>query len=69
MCEDSKMLKVLLGGYLGLYVVAAVALKLVLPTIPSNQVNSASIVPSSVRETVSSLDLSWPWAFERNGMF
>lgn len=60
LCEDSMMVKALVGGFLGLYVVAAVGLKLVLPAVPSNQVDAASLLPSQL----SSFDtgLTWPWS-------
>lgn len=69
MCEGSGMLKVLVGGYFALYAVAAVSLKLLLPTIPATQIDSASLVPSGLREMVTGIDIPAPWQLGRGNAF
>lgn len=43
MCENKAMTKKLLGGFLGLYVVAAISLKLLMPVLPADQVSFGAV--------------------------
>lgn len=62
LCEDQLMVKTLVGGFLLLYAVAAVGLKLVLPIIPANQVDAGSLIPDTFSELSSSIEIpAWPW--------
>jgi hypothetical protein len=64
LCEDSVMVKALVGGFLGLYVVAAVALKLSLPSLPSDQVDMRSLVPPSISQALSDTNFRFPWSVD-----
>lgn len=53
MCEDSTMMKKLAAGFFFVYVIGAVGLKLLLPSLPSDGVAFSSITTTataSVRE-------------------
>lgn len=69
MCEGSKMMSVLVGGYFAVYLVSVVSLKFLLPTIPSTQVDSASLIPSGLREMVAGIDIPAPWALGKGSAF
>ncbi len=42
-CEDSRMLKILLGGYLSLYLMAALLVAVALPPVGGTMVNVDSV--------------------------
>lgn len=42
-CEDSRMLKILLGGYFGLYLLAALLVAVVIPPVGGAGVDAASL--------------------------
>lgn len=62
-CEDGRMMKILLGGYLGLYLVAALLIKVAIPPIPGTGVDMGSVAGSWSRATGGgiplSVDFSW----------
>ena len=43
LCEDSRMLKLLLGGYFGLYLLAALLVAIVIPPVGGTGVQAGSI--------------------------
>lgn len=42
-CEDTAMMKAALGSFFGLYILTAIGLKIVLPTIPARRVDIRSV--------------------------
>ncbi len=61
LCEDQLMVKTLVGGFLTVYAVAAIGLKLVLPVIPANQVDVGSLIPDTFAQLSSDIQIPWPW--------
>ncbi len=60
-CEDSRMLKILLGGYFGLYLLAALLVAVVIPPVGGAGVNASSIaLPWSSAVSDISLSLGVP---------
>ena len=64
LCEGEVMVKTLVGGFFAVYAIAALALKLVLPTLPANQVDVASLIPGELKDALPTINLEWPWTID-----